>query len=354
MPNPLIRCFALTVLCAFGHGVAGASDFIGPVSIEQGEIAVVEAPSHLVDADLISVRHAMGTESLWQLNVGSAILTRGTMDGSTIMERIFPFPTETILSGSDFRFGYAAGPDISGVRLLRNSQFFDAIDFRYFDVQSMSAATQVDTNNINWRFAADSTSSIPGSGNVDAQYVSQLYSFEFNLRRTIGDSEAAWLSGFRWLQVDDSMGLIGTRTNGQTNSWNWNTNNNLYGYQVGAFVPLIASSSPWSLSVSPKAGIYGNQCMSRWDDGIPAGTIDNTNSIFRNQVAFVGDLSVRLGYRVAKWCTLQAGYQLLWLNGIGVAADQAEVLGRPATATGLNSSGSAFFHGALAGVTIDW
>lgn len=150
------------------------------------------------------------------------------------------------------------------------------------------------------------------------------------------------------------MGFVGPSAGGGTISNNWHTNNNLYGFQIGAFVPLIASQSPWSLSASPKIGIYGNQCLSQWKNGVPAGTIQNTNSIFRNQVAFAGDLSATLGYRISKRCTLQAGYQLLWLNGISVAADQAAVLSAASIPTGTNSSGSAFYHGALAGVTFAW
>lgn len=292
------------------------------------------------------------SESLWDIHVGAAVLTRGTLAGSPVMEEFFPAPGVTLLSASDYRFGFAAGPDISGVRKLSDSRFFQSVDFRYFDVQAISAGAQVDTDGKTWSFP-DQTGSISVIDTVDARYTSRLYSFEANLRRNIGDSGVVFLNGFRWLQVSDTMGLVGSSPSTSI-SWNWNTNNNLYGYQVGAFVPLIPTQSRWSLSASPKIGIYGNQCLSQWNDGSPAGTIQNRNSIFRNQVAFAGDLSVRLGYRISRRCSFQAGYQLLWLNGVGVAGDQVPVLSSPAIFTGLNSSGSAFFHGALVGINFLW
>lgn len=301
--------------------------------------------------NLMPVRVSRASASLWSIDLGAAILTRGTLAGSTIMEEVFP-ASGSLLLGSDFRFDYAAGPDISGVRVVEDGGFIDSVDFRYFDAQSISGEREIDTQGKVWRFPDGQTSTISNTNEVHAQYTSQLYSFETNIRREVSDSPVVVLAGFRWIQMNDSMGLVGVAAN--TISWNYNTNNNLYGCQIGAIMPLISSQSPWSLSVSPKVGIYGNQCLSRWDDGVPAGTIDNKNSIFRNQVAFVGDLSLRLGFRVSKRCALLAGYQLLWLNGVGVAADQATVLSARSIATGLNSSGSGFFRGALAGIHFSW
>lgn len=342
-----------TAITALPCCVARASELGDPIDLNAATLAASEPISGYDDPDVMSVRLRGVPESLWNFGVGTAILTRGTLAGSPIMIERFPNTGNVFFKGSDYRFDWAAGPDISGVRRLAGDRFFDAVDFRYFDVQSISSTAGF-TPPLIWGYPTDGSSSFVDERNVETQYVSQLYSFEVNGRRELGDSGVAFLSGFRWIQADDAMGFVSTSANGSTISHNWNTNNNLYGFQIGAFVPLIASQSPWSLSASPKIGIYGNQCLSQWNDGVPAGTIQNTNSIFRNQVAFAGELSATLGYRVSKRCTLQAGYQLLWLNGIGVAADQAAVLSADSIATGLNSSGSAFYHGALAGVNFAW
>lgn len=287
-------------------------------------------------------------DSSWDVNVGTAILTRGTLAGSPIIIEKLPHRGEVFLKGSDYRFDWAAGPDISAARRLADDRFFDAVDFRYFDVQSMSSTAGF-TPPLAWAFPTG-TGAFPNVRHVDTRYESRLYSFEANGVRQVGDSGVAILNGFRWIQADDDMGFVVTPAGGPNVGYDWHTGNNLYGYQIGAFVPLIASESPWSLSAAPKIGIYGNQCLGQWNDSRPAGTTASTNAVFRNQVAFAGDLSATLGYRFSERCAIQAGYQLLWLNGIGVAADQAAVLSSRSVATGLDSSGSAFYHGALAGV----
>lgn len=346
----VLFCWMLCIT-AGGLVAASAADLGAPVDLTSLGFDSTAAESPLTAAPYSDVAIRAIPESLWQFNVGTAILTRGTLTGSPIMIERFPNNGNVLLSGSQYRFDWAAGPDISGVRQLNGDRYFDAIDFRYFDVQAISAATSINTDGIIWKFP-------PGSGsyaviqNVQAQYDSQLYSFEANLRRRLGDTSIAWLTGFRWIQADDAMSLVGTAGNSIT--WNWDTQNNLYGWQLGAIVPFIDSQSPWSLSCTPKAGVYGNQCVGQWSDQVSTSPGVSSNRVFRNQVSFVGDLSATLGYRISKRCALTAGYQLLWMNGIAVAADQPVVLSGKTIATGLNSSGSAFYHGALAGVNFNW
>ena len=308
------------------------------------------------NASYKSVLHVNKSPAHWQFDVGAAILTRNTLSSSPILIELAPQPGD-LLNASSFRFNTAAGPDISGIKYRDQDLFFDAVGFRYFDVQSMAAQTFTPTTGVTWTFPTRG-GSISIVDSVDTRYTSRLHSFEANLYHTTDVNQIKWLTGFRWLQVSDTLGLFGINTGGnQTISWNWNTQNNLYGWQAGADIPLIRNQSRWKLSCSPKAGLYGNQCLGRWDDGIPAGTIDNKNSVFRNQVAFAGDLSARLAYSISKAVSIQLGYQLLWINGIGVAGDQPEVLeaaSGPSSGNGLNSSGSAFYHGALAGLNFMW
>jgi hypothetical protein len=290
----------------------------------------------------------------WDVGIGTAILTRGTLSGSPIINELAPSP-QTLLNANQFRFNSSAGPDISALKKLKPDSYFDAIGFRYFDVQSIAAGASTDTFGRTWQFPTDGRGSISNIRDVQSSYTSQLYSFEANLYRASENPHVQWLTGFRWIQAADALGLVGTTDSGtQTIGWNWDTANNLYGWQVGAVTSWLPMSSNWSLTCSPKIGIYGNQCLSRWSDGVPAGTIRNTNRIFRNQVAFAGDLSASLGYRIGEHCRLSVGYQLLWLNGVGVAGDQVAVLSGDTIATGLNSSGSAFYHGALAGIHFNW
>jgi hypothetical protein len=49
--------------------------------------------------------------------------------------------------------------------------------------------------------------------------------------------------------------------------------------------------------------------------------------------------------------SVRAGYQLLYVNGVAIAADQVTATDF-VTSSGIDTHGSAFFHGATAGVTV--
>lgn len=293
-------------------------------------------------------------ESLWEVGVGTAILTRGNLSGGPILVERLPNNGTTLLNANQFGFDWAAGPDISAIRKLQSGQFFDAVDFRFFDVQAISGSQflQLDgTGVIAVKFPVSTGGAIPTAvlTSVAATYGTELYSFEANGRRRIADTNAAWLVGFRWIQLNDVLSLQGPAS-ANSPFFAWNTNNNLYGCQIGAYVPVI-DTPRLVVACSPKAGIYGNQAANAYANGT-AGTTDNRNSDFTNQIAFAGDLAVTASYRISQRVAIQGGYQLLWLNGVAVGGDQPPALESASVATGINSGGSAFFHGALASLVI--
>jgi len=58
-------------------------------------------------------------------------------------------------------------------------------------------------------------------------------------------------------------------------------------------------------------------------------------------------------YQLNNAWSLRAGYQLLWLAGVAVAAEQASDYFDNATPV-INTAGNAFFHGALVGCERSW
>ena len=309
----------------------------------------------LQDAQIQNVASRDVHNATWSVQAGAAILTRGTLNGSPVVIETDPTFGNVLQNANQFRFNHSAGPDLALTRSLRPDRYFDAIGFRYFDVQSIAAASNVDFSSATgFGMGKDGfmPTSTTGFDTITATYASSLYSFEANLHRQIGESNVAILHGFRWIQANDSMGVEALSTPFPIN-WAWNTNNNLYGYQIGGFALLLPAKSRWNFTISPKVGIYGNQCDSRFLFTTSGGGY-LPNRIFQNRLAFAGDLSANLSWNLWKHVSFQAGYQLLWLNGVAVAADQASVLSRPTDATGLNSSGSAFYHGALIGLNSHW
>ena len=343
----LLLCLLMLASSAcFGNELIVSRDYL--------EDAVIQDADLLNGAPIDAVALHNVSESLWEVGVGTAILTRGNLSGGPILVERFPNDGTTLVNANQFGFDWAAGPDISAIRRLKSGRFFDAVDFRFFDVQAISGSQfqqLAGTGVLLIRFPVDSGGSLPTSvlTSVASTYGTELYSFEANGRRRIADTNAAWLVGFRWIQLNDVLSLQGP-TSANSPFWQWNTNNNLYGCQIGAYVPLIDTNRV-VIACSPKAGIYGNQAANAWSNG-NAGITNGRNSDFTNQIAFAGDLAVTASYRISKRVAIQGGYQLLWLNGVAVGGDQPTAIDSVGVATGINSGGSAFFHGALASLVI--
>ena len=148
------------------------------------------------------------------------------------------------------------------------------------------------------------------------------------------------------------MPLLGLTPN-QNPSFVYGAGNSLYGGQLGANIEVLESGRALQVYCAPKAGLYLNQAVGDYQS--LANNSTTSSNGFRNQLAFAGDISFNARYRLTKAFSVQVGYQLLWLNGIATAADQPEVMG-PSEETGraFDSSGSAFFHGALVGGNFVW
>ena len=51
---------------------------------------------------------------------------------------------------------------------------------------------------------------------------------------------------------------------------------------------------------------------------------------------------------------MQAGYQLLWIDGIAIATDQAVNATANASGAGIDTNGSLFYHGATMALVFTW
>jgi len=287
----------------------------------------------------------------WDFTVGAAILTRGTQSGSALLREVLPPPvSRPVGTASQLDSNWAGGLDITGTRELSPSRRFDAVNVRYFDIQGLQSAAVVDATGLlvgpAWPGAGVFGN---GTGNAVFEQETDLYSFEAN-----GVTHASeWidlLTGFRWIGMNDSLSYVVNTSATFDNTYTGG--NSLYGGQIGANIKVLDTGRRLEVYCAPKAGLFLNQAVGAYEE---TSTGNRFNRVFRNQLAFAGDVSVNARYRLTKAFSVQVGYQLLWLNGIATAADQAGVMG-PDNRTGraFDSSGSAFFHGALVGGNFVW
>lgn len=289
-------------------------------------------------------------EPLWTVNVGAVYLHRSTPQPSLLVETWDS--SATLLDAGDFNFYYwKAGPDISAVRRLKGCGFFDAVGFRYFDVQGFQANSSIITDTA-WRFPL-SRRTLPNAS-IDSTYNSRLSSAELNLHRQSRFDRLTWLAGFRWIGLQEDLNMaVSLGPGGPPGYYTYATKNNLYGGQVGANLIALDWGAPFRLNCCAKAGVFGNAAANQYDITDSFGTYRLLSADRNTQVAFVGDVAVTVVSQVTEHIALQGGYQLLWVRGAAIAGDQA-VVADYTTGSGISSRGGAFYHGAMASVNFMW
>jgi hypothetical protein len=272
---------------------------------------------------------------LWVVNVGAIALQRGTPHSSALISG----PGGTVLDANAFKFNYAVGADISAIRQVSRYDLFDAVDFRYFGIQSSQADASVP--GVIW--ALPTTPPLVGVGPIDASYHTKLFSSEFNLRRYTPGGRVTLLAGVRWIQMSEQLNFtfIAPVATGFT------TLNNMLGTQVGADISLWNRGGPLSVVCTSKAGVYGNSSLASSNVGV-LGTSDSVT-----RLAFVGDLNVNALYQWGEHIAFRGGWQLLWIEGAATATRQIGATNF-ISGNGINTAGNAFYQGAMGSVTFMW
>jgi hypothetical protein len=288
----------------------------------------------------------------WTGRVGAIMLQRGRLAaGPLLTDGNAPAgpPFVALLDARDFDLPFGAGIDLG---LVRYGQSAD-LDLRFFEVD-FGAAT-IGPTAVPPGALLDIPGGVPTPNPAvySASYDTQLCSFEANLRRDVSPV-LAFLAGFRYVYFRDQFGVAALAGSAPQRDVrvNYDGNNNLFGFQIGADGILWDNGDRFRIESAIKAGVYGNAAQNNV-------TVNNVGQFFSKSresaghTAFVGDLNFVGVYQLNDFWSLRGGYQLLWLAGVAVAADQvfdALYVGTP----GVNTSGNAFFHGALVGLEAGW
>ncbi|MCA9270695.1 MAG: hypothetical protein KDA41_19570, partial [Planctomycetales bacterium] len=106
-------------------------------------------------------------------------------------------------------------------------------------------------------------------------------------------------------------------------SFSVDAQNRLLGLQLGAL--YHADVDCWQFEVCGKAGAFYNfnKADFRFDDADGAGpAIARASSQSDDDFAFAGELVVSASYHLGGGVSLRGGYQLLWIEGAVLAAEQ--------------------------------
>jgi hypothetical protein len=279
---------------------------------------------------------------LWTLQAGAVILARTSRSAVLLQNTV---TGDALLNTSDLATPWAAGPDISLRRWLADG---DSVDIRFFAVDGWNSRANLSTSPI-WNFPTNPPLFGLGVADVSVFYATRLYSTEINWNRPANDW-LTWLVGFRWIELYENLGY-NANFGGNAAQVNFQTANRLYGGQLGATAAIL-NQGAWRVDGIFKGGLYGNAATGGMvvTQSIGPSFLASDKS---GQVAFVGDIGVVAVYQWTENLALRGGYQLLWLDGVALAPDQVAAT-QIITASGIDSKGDAFYHGALLGVQVAW
>jgi hypothetical protein len=194
------------------------------------------------------------------------------------------------------------------------------------------------------------TATATGGQGIRFDYQSRLTSGEANLRYDFGD-RLSLLGGFRYIELHEQFdGSIVTSGLADTHFIGANTDNHLYGFQLGAEMAVINLKKIMVVGVA-KAGIFSNQAdltLYGADENSAVGGV-------KGQLAFVGEASIVGSYLLSDNIAVRLGYQAMWIQGVALGSDQMNIssdLAPPAWHP--DTGGSLFYHGAFLGVELSF
>ena len=274
--------------------------------------------------------------------------------GTVIMTRSVPHPTglavdsstgDSLLNAENLRYTWEAGPDIS---IAHSCGCGESISGRYFRIDEIHAHTSFTPLSGSFDIPMSVPLTETPSGDVDFGYTSRIQSGEFNFGHCEG-GRIVWLAGFRWLQLQENMSY-----QFDTSDTDFNTNNKLYGGQLGMNIRLHDTGGHLFFDGVMKGGVYGNVASNGFSAGDDTG-LSETSHDKRTQVAFVGEVGLEGVYQWTRHIATRCGYQVMWLEGVAVASDQVSAVTQNGfDGSGIDTRGGLFYHGATATIEVSW
>jgi len=202
---------------------------------------------------------------------------------------------------------------------------------------------------------------------------SEIHNFEANWVQGVplpAGYDSGWriraIAGFRYFRMEENLDFasdtVDTTFTGADEELHYtiDTENDLYGFQLGADAERRLGFSRWSATWGAKAGVFANDAEARSFIGGAAGTatVNNGPNVGRewdirsndSEVAFLGELQAGLGYQLSPRWRLLGQYRVVGISGVALPTNQTFLDLRGLQDVELISTdGSLFLHGATFG-----
>jgi hypothetical protein len=278
----------------------------------------------------------------WIISAGAVILHRSRPDPSRIVSTTNA--TNILSSGDDFDLGWAGGPEVSVACRTASGKLWEV---RYFGVPQWEATAEYGAIGP-FQLGAFNASN---PDNLIGRYTSSVHSTEINWHCPL-TARFSPLVGFRWVELSETLNCLATYP-ATTADWTWNENNHLYGGQLGGTFDLGRIFGPVTMTSAFKAGVYGNAADNDFTLVVSNGPTFDAGAA-DSDVAFVGEINLRADLPITQRVSLYGGYQLLWIDGVALASDEAAVATVTLNDDTISVNRDVFYHGATTGVEVSW
>jgi hypothetical protein len=281
----------------------------------------------------------------WEFDVELISMVRDHEDQDHIIFRVTD--DEPLFSMDDFGFDYEAGYRLTGQFNITPMAGVEVIYHRNHDGWS----DRVITNDLlPLRLELFGLEFISPADPFETFYETRFQSGEVNFRRYLGCGDTSVIGGFRWLEIDELFtvgiedGFVEARVQ---------TQNTLFGFQLGAEARHWVNYGILRLDASLKGGLYQNKASNLASLnalGVNLLSVGTTDEI----ATWVGESRVGFALPMAKQCFLRAGYELIHISGLAVAADQINTISALPPRLGIANDGQAIYHGWFLGLEAWW
>ena len=296
----------------------------------------------------------------WVVQIDALMLWQSNIDSRPLLASYDPATTivgPTALNVNQAQPPMSAGPRVG---LFYNLNGVYSLEGNYFQARPFAGQATtgigafVEQNLAGNTFPFD-TDTVFDSASLYTR--ASIQSAEFNVRRRECWCPITWLAGFRWVEWDQQLHIDEVAAeNAFTSLFRTDTENNLYGSQIGAELGLWTGAT-FNVSGIGKAGLFYNHAAqtSKYQDSLGA---FETVTVQANRMAFFGEVGVNGSLQLTSWLAWRVGYSLFWLGGVAVPANQLAVtdlnLGRLPPTADINTGGSVFLQGVTTGLEARW
>jgi hypothetical protein len=270
-----------------------------------------------------------------------------------------------VLNTGDLDFQEQSGVRVTGAYLIGPAS---ALEATYFGTANWADSETVTSNDnlysIFGGYGADTFDAFPevaGSELSSVAISTELDNGELNLRHRAVSANclihSSFLVGARYLRLRDDM-IYFTETNTVdfqgTLDYGVKADNDLVGAQVGTDL-YICITPRLKVGAEIEAGVYGNRSSQRTIIDCTSCDAIIVDKTAETDLAFIGEAGAMGLFRLTPRTTLRGGYQVLYIDGVALAADNfrsdTPLTGRTPF---VDNSSNILFHGLNVGCEFTW